>query len=108
MKTTRKIAKGLSMLCLVGLIGIGLNLHICSIERALVKSSSITKCKDSTSNSAAAQSGFFCKENRTNCIAENNGQTESTSAMPADLGITRILTPIISQYLAEFLPRLVH
>jgi hypothetical protein len=108
MKTTRKIAKGLSMLCLVGLIGIGLNLHVCSVEKALVKSSSTSKCKDSTSNSAATQPGFVCEETASSCIAKTNGQTESTSAMPADLGITRILTPIISQYLAEFLPRLVH
>jgi hypothetical protein len=108
MKTTRKIAKGLSMLCLVGLIGIGLNLHVCSVEKALVKSSSIAKCKECTLNSAATQPGFFCEESADNCIAKTNGQTESTSAMPADLGITRILTPIISQYLAEFLPRLVH
>lgn len=78
MKTTRNIAKGLSMLCLIGLIGTGLHLHVCKIERSLLNSSTNTTSTVSAPNTAA------------------------------DLSVTKILTPIISQYLAEFLPRLVH
>ena len=106
MTTTRKIAKGLSMLCLIGLISIGLNLHVSSVEKVLIDSASSTKIINTTeaSNTAAA-----FPSNQNPATAENvpNDQQGSRATLP-DLGIKQLLTPIISQYLAEFLPRLLH
>ena len=106
MTTTRKIAKGLSMLCLIGLIGIGLNLHVSSVEKVLIDASNSTKIIKTTKASTSATA---FPSNQNPATAENvpGDQHGSRSTLP-DLGIKQMLTPIISQYLAEFLPRLLH
>jgi len=106
MTTTRKIAKGLSMLCLIGLISIGLNLHVSSVEKVLIDSANSTKIISTTeaSNTAAA---FPSNPNPATAENVSNDQQGSRSTLP-DLGVKQMLTPIISQYLAEFLPRLLH
>ena len=47
-------------------------------------------------NNRAADTSFSCKEN------------DSVTDAPADLGVSRILTPIISEYLSDLMPRLLH
>ena len=94
------------MLCLIGLIGIGLNLHVSSVEKALIDSASSTKIINTTeaSNTATA---FPSNQNPATTENVPDDQHGSRSTLP-DLGIKQMLTPIISQYLAEFLPRLLN
>jgi len=105
MKTTQNIAKRLSILCLIGLVGIMLNLHVCSIKKAVFNASTNTTI-DSNASKMPAAPGFSAEEN-IGCSEAADDQQGSASALPADLGVTRMLAPIISQYLAEYLPRLV-
>lgn len=94
------------MLCLIGLIGIGLNLHVSSVEKVLIDASNSNKNINTTKASTSATA---FPSNQNPATAENvpGDQHGSRSTLP-DLGIKQMLTPIISQYLAEFLPTLLH
>ena len=104
MKTMRTIAKGLSMLCLVGAVGVMLVLQLCSSNSGVLRAAS----SSNTADYKTAQTGFSCEENNAAAIEPVKGDQESKSNIPSDLGITRVLTPIISQYISGLLPRLLH
>ena len=91
MKTMRTIAKGLSMLCLVGAVGVMLVLQLCSSNSGAFHAAS----SFNTASNKTAQTGFSCGEN------------DADANVPVN-GITSVLTPIISQYLSGLLPRLLH
>lgn len=89
MKAMRTIAKGLSMLCLVGAVGVMLVLQLCSSNSGV---SRVASSADTASHKTA-QTGLSCGEN------------DAAANVPVN-GITSVLTPIISQYLSGLLPRL--
>ena len=102
------IAKGLSVLCLSGAVAAMLVLHVCdsksNVFNGLAQAGKVHKqagvpvvetCLSGNENAAEA-----------NPPAENNQDSKNT--IPADMGITRLLTPIISEYLSGLLPRLLH
>lgn len=91
---------------MIGLFGLLLNLHLCSVEKALFNTSVFPTSNCSTSKTPES-TGLLAKENPATCNQVANDQQGSAAVMPADLGITSVIAPIISQYLAEFLPRLV-
>ena len=104
MKTMRTIAKGLSMLCLVGTVGVMLVLQLCSSNSGVFRAAS----SSNTAIDKTAQTSFSCGENDAAANVPVKGDQESNSTIPSDLGITRVLTPIISHYLSGLLPRLLH
>ncbi|GEM_PF-5511270 len=76
-KASRNIIGGLWVLCLLGVLGILLQTGLACMQSA---------------------------EQKNICAIE---QEHSEVVISSDLGVTRVLTPIISKYLETFLPRLV-
>lgn len=90
----RTIAKGLSVLCLLGAVGVMLVLQLCSSNTGVFNNTAGSNRNNCPADHKATEASFSCKENG-----------PATNA-PADLGVTSILTPIISEYLSGLLPRL--
>lgn len=90
----RTIAKGLSVLCLLGAVGVMLVLQLCSSNTGVFNNTASSNRNNCPADHKATEASFSCKENG-----------PATNA-PADLGVTSILTPIISEYLSGLLPRL--
>lgn len=94
MKTVRTIAKGLSVLCLLGAVGVMLVLQLCSSNTGIFNNTASGNPNNRLTGHKATEASFSCKENG------------PASNAPADMGVTSILTPIISEYLSGLLPRL--
>ena len=106
MKTIVKSAKILSVLCLLGAVTALLALHLCSSKTGVFNGKAQTAQMHTKEARPAVDTGFSCSENTAQANTPANNNQESKSSIPADLGITRVLTPIISEYLSSLLPRL--
>lgn len=90
----RTIAKGLSVLCLLGAVGVMLVLQLCTSNTGVFNNTTSGSPNNRPAGHKATEASFSCKENA------------PASNAPADMGVTSILTPIISEYLSGLLPRL--
>jgi len=102
------IAKGLSLLCLLGAVAVMLVLQLCASNSSNLRNAVNGNQNNVKADQIAVQTSFSCEENGRVTNAPAKDQQESNSVLPEDLGVTRILTPVISEYLSGLLPRLLH
>ena len=106
MKTMWTKAKGLTVLCLLGVVTTVLALHLCASRTAVFNGVAKTNPVHKQAGVPGAENDISCRENAAEANVPEKNSQESNNSIPADLGITRVLTPIISEYLSSLLPRL--
>lgn len=108
MKTMQTVAKGLSVLCLFGAVAAMLVLHVYSSDTGIFNGVDQAGTAHKQAGVPAVETSLSCSENAAGANPPAKNNQDSKNSIPADMGITRLLTPIISEYVSGLLPRLLH